>query len=70
MADNNTVQYNHDVNRQTRNVVRLAAITAERGYYPTGSETELRLEQQETDMTARVANDTARIAHYDAYEVN
>lgn len=70
MADNNTIQYNHDENRQTRNVVRLAAITAERTYYPTGSETELRLEQLETDLTARVANDTARLAHYDTYETN
>lgn len=70
MADNNTVQYNVDQNRADRNVVRLAAITAERGYYPTGSETELRLEQLETDLTARVANDTARLGHYDTYETN
>lgn len=70
MAANNTVQYNEDVNRQARNVVRLAAVTKERGFYPTGSETELRLAQLETDLTARVANDTARITHYDTYEVN
>lgn len=70
MAGNNTDQYNVDQNRADRNVVRLAAITAERGFYPTGSETELRLEQLETDLTARVANDTARLAHYDTYETN
>ena len=70
MAGNNTDQYNVDQNRADRNVVRLAAITAERGFYPTGSETELRLEALETDLTARVANDTARLAHYDTYETN
>lgn len=70
MAGNNTVQYNEDENRAARNVVRLAAVTAERGFYPTGSETELRLEALETDLTARVANDTARLAHYDTYETN
>jgi hypothetical protein len=70
MAANNTVAYNEDQNNADRNVVRLAAVTAEREFYPTGSETELRLAQLETDLTARVANDTARLAHFDAFETN
>ena len=70
MAANNTVAYNEDQNNADRNVVRLAAVTEERTFYPTGSETELRLAQLETDLTARVANDTARLAHFDAFETN
>jgi hypothetical protein len=70
MAANNTVAYNEDQNNADRNVVRLAAITTERTFYPTGSETELRLETLETSLTARVANDTARLAHFDAFETN
>ncbi len=70
MADNNTNAYNEDQNSADRNVVRLAAITTERTFYPTGSETELRLETLETALTARVANDTARLAHFDAFETN
>lgn len=70
MAANNTDAYNEQQNQADRNVVRLAAITTERSFYPTGSETELRLETLETDLTARVANDTARLAHFDAFETN
>lgn len=70
MAANNTDAYNEQQNQADRNVVRLAAITVERTFYPVGSETELRLEQLETDFTARVANDTARLSHFDAFETN
>lgn len=70
MAANNTLKYNEHINHQTRNVERLAAITAERTFYPTGSETELRLAQLETDLTARVANDTAKVTHEDLFETN
>ncbi len=70
MAANNTNAYNEQSNQADRNVVRLAAITAERGFYPVGSETELRLEQLETDLIARVANGTARLTHFDTFEVN
>lgn len=70
MAANNTDAYNAQANQAARNVVRLAAITAERGFYPTGGETELRLAQLEADLTARVANDTARLAHFDTFETN
>lgn len=70
MAANNTVQYNVDENRAARNVVRLAAYTKEATYYPVGSETEVRLQALVVSETARVANDVARTAHYDAFETN
>lgn len=70
MADNNTLAYNSQVNQQTRNVVRLAQYTKEATYYPVGSETEVRLQALVVSETARVANDTAKIAHLDTVEVN
>lgn len=70
MAANNTVAYNEDQNNADRNVVRAAAITKERTFYPTGSETELRLATLEADLDNRVLNDTARLAHFDAFETN
>lgn len=70
MPTNQTEQYEDHINHQLRNVVRAAAITKERTFYPTGSETELRLAALEADLDNRVLNDTARTAHFDAFETN
>ena len=70
MAANNTDAYNSQSNQAARNVVLLAAATRERTFYLVGGETEAFYEALETALTARVANDTARLAHFDAFETN
>ena len=70
MAANNTDAYRAQENQSFRNVVLLAAATRERTFYLVGGETEAFYAQLETDLTARVANDTARLAHFDAFETN
>jgi hypothetical protein len=70
MAANNTVQYNEHENHAARNVVRAAAITKEATFYPTGSETQVRLAALAADLDNRVLNDTARTGHFDAFETN
>lgn len=70
MAANNTDAYNSQSNQADRNVVLLAAATRERTFYLVGGETEAFYAALETALTARVANDTARLAHFDAFETN
>ena len=70
MAANNTLAYNSQVNQQTRNVVRQAAVLKESTFYPTGSETGARFVALAASQALRVLNDTAKIAHLDTIEVN
>ena len=67
---NTTVEYTDHTRNQARNVVRLAAITAEKARVPVNGERWTDLDARETALTARVANDTAVTAAKDAVEVN
>jgi len=67
---NNTVEYQEHVNTEARTVVRLAAITKERGHVVTGGERDLDLAAREAALTARQLNDAAVTAAKDAVEVN
>lgn len=70
MAANNTDAYNAQSNQAVRNVALLATVTREETFYLTGSETQVFYAALVVAVTARVANDTARLAHFDAFETN
>ena len=67
---NNTVEYQEHVKTEARTVVRLAAITKERGFVVSGGERDADLQARETALTARQLNGAAITAHKDTIETN